>query len=81
MALGGNLVTAQLASLVGLYGLTVIAILIFSAPAVLGEKSALHGARRRLPPPIAAAAPGFLPGFVHLARCVWRRHLRGRSRA
>src|ERR1700731_3089261 len=55
MALGGNLVTAQLASIVGLYGLTVIAILIFSSPAVLGEKSAMHGARRRLPPPIAAA--------------------------
>ncbi|MGH6869548.1 MAG: apolipoprotein N-acyltransferase, partial [Methylocella sp.] len=59
MALGGNLVTAQLASIVGLYGLTVIAILIFSAPAVLGEKSAMHGARRRLPPPIAAAALAF----------------------
>src|SRR6202040_791777 len=55
MALGGNLVTAQLASIVGLYGLTVTAILIFSAPAVLGEKSAMHGARRRLQPPIAAA--------------------------
>jgi apolipoprotein N-acyltransferase len=55
MALGGNLVTAQLASLIGLYGLTVIAILIFSAPAVLGEKSAVQGERRRLPPPIGAA--------------------------
>ncbi|MGQ0444848.1 MAG: apolipoprotein N-acyltransferase [Beijerinckiaceae bacterium] len=59
MALGGNLVTAQLASLAGLYGLTVIAILIFSTPAVLGEKSAMQGARRRLPPPIAAAALAF----------------------
>jgi apolipoprotein N-acyltransferase len=56
MALAGNLVTAQLASIVGLYGLTVIVILIFSTPAVLGEKSAIQGARRRLPPPIAAAA-------------------------
>jgi apolipoprotein N-acyltransferase len=56
MALGGNLVTAQLASVVGLYGLTVIAILIFSAPAVLGEKFARQGARRRVPPPLAAAA-------------------------
>jgi apolipoprotein N-acyltransferase len=55
MALGGNLVTAQLASIVGLYGLTVIAILIFSALAVLGEKSAMQVARRRLPPTIAAA--------------------------
>ncbi|MGH6812889.1 MAG: apolipoprotein N-acyltransferase [Methylocella sp.] len=59
MALGGNLVTAQLASIVGLYGLTVIAILIFSAPAVLGEKSAMQGARRRFPPPIAAAVLAF----------------------
>jgi apolipoprotein N-acyltransferase len=56
MALGGNLVTAQLASLVGLYGLTVIAILIFSTPAVLGEKTAMQGARHRLPGPIGAAA-------------------------
>jgi apolipoprotein N-acyltransferase len=59
MALGGNLLTAQLASIVGLYGLTIIAILIFSSPAVLGEKSAMQGARRRLPPPIAAAALAF----------------------
>ncbi|MGH6851931.1 MAG: apolipoprotein N-acyltransferase [Methylocella sp.] len=59
MALGGNLVTAQLASLVGLYGLTVIAILIFSTPAVLGEKSAIQGARRRVPPAIAAAVLAF----------------------
>jgi apolipoprotein N-acyltransferase len=59
MALGGNLVTAQLASLVGLYGLTVIAILIFSAPAVLGEKSVKQGASRRLPPAIAAAVLAF----------------------
>src|SRR5580704_8716107 len=57
MALGGNLVTAQLASIVGLYGLTVIAILIFSAPAVLGEKSAKQGGR--LPRAIAAAALAF----------------------
>ena len=59
MALGGNLVTAQLASIVGLYGLTVIAILIFSAPAVLGEKSAMQGAWHRLPGPIAAAVLAF----------------------
>src|ERR1700724_1477205 len=59
MALGGNLVTAQLASIVGLYGLTVIAILIFSAPAVLGEKSAMQGARRRFPPTISAALLAF----------------------
>ncbi len=59
MALGGNLVTAQLASIIGLYGLTVIAILIFAPPAVLGEKSAMRGAKHRLPPPIAAAALAF----------------------
>ena len=59
MALGGNLLTAQLASIVGLYGLTVIAILIFSAPAVLGEKSALRGAGRRPPVPILAAIIAF----------------------
>ncbi len=59
MALGGNLLTAQLASIVGLYGLTVIAILIFSAPAVLGEKSALRGAGRRPPVPILAAILAF----------------------
>ncbi len=35
MALGGNLVAAQLASVVGLYGLTLVSILIFSAPATL----------------------------------------------
>jgi apolipoprotein N-acyltransferase len=59
MALGGNLVTAQLASIVGLYGLTVIAILIFSAPAVLAEKAAVRGARRRFPRPIIAAILAF----------------------
>jgi apolipoprotein N-acyltransferase len=60
MALGGNLVTAQLASIVGLYGLTVIAILLFSAPAVLSDKSALGtNARQWLPMPIAAALLAF----------------------
>jgi len=38
MALGGNLVTAQAASLMGLYGLTVIAIAIFAAPATLIDR-------------------------------------------
>ena len=59
MALGGNLVTAQLASIIGLYGLTVVSILIFSAPAVLGEKSPIRGARRRIPPAILAATLAF----------------------
>ena len=40
MALGGNLVTAQFASVVGLYGLTVLAIAIFAAPATLIDKQA-----------------------------------------
>ncbi|MGA2637049.1 apolipoprotein N-acyltransferase [Methylocella sp.] len=38
MALGGNLAAAQLASIIGLYGLTLVAILIFSAPATLAGK-------------------------------------------
>jgi apolipoprotein N-acyltransferase len=38
MALGGNLIAAQFASLIGLYGLTLVAILIFSAPATLAGK-------------------------------------------
>jgi apolipoprotein N-acyltransferase len=37
MALGGNLVTAQVASVIGLYGLTVVTIAIFAAPATLIE--------------------------------------------
>ncbi|MEA2857551.1 MAG: apolipoprotein N-acyltransferase [Methylobacteriaceae bacterium] len=35
MALGGNLVLAQAASLVGIYGLTLIALAVFAAPATL----------------------------------------------
>jgi apolipoprotein N-acyltransferase len=56
MALGGNIVTAQLASLIGLYGLTILAILIFSAPAVLGDKAGARRAVRGLPLPVVAAA-------------------------
>ena len=37
MALGGNLVLAQPAALVGLYGLNVLAVLIFAAPACLAD--------------------------------------------
>lgn len=54
MALGGNLITAQLASVVGLYGLTIITILIFSAPAVLGDKVA-PPRKYRIPPAIVVA--------------------------
>jgi apolipoprotein N-acyltransferase len=56
MAFGGNIVTAQLASLIGLYGLTIAAILIFSAPAVLGDKAMAWRAGRALPLPVLAAA-------------------------
>lgn len=59
MALGGNLVTAQLASLIGLYGLTIIAIAVFSAPAVLADKPARRTLTRRLPPAIMAAVAAF----------------------
>ncbi|ACK51809.1 apolipoprotein N-acyltransferase [Methylocella silvestris BL2] len=38
MALGGNLLTAQAASLTGLYGLTLLAIALFSAPATLAAR-------------------------------------------
>jgi len=41
MALGDHLVTAQLASLVGLYGLTLITVLLFAAPATLIDGKAL----------------------------------------
>ena len=59
MALGGNLVTAQLASIIGLYGLTVIAIPIFAAPALFRDKPQMSGARRRWPASIAAAVLAF----------------------
>jgi apolipoprotein N-acyltransferase len=55
MALGGNLLTAQLASVIGIYGLTIVAILIFSAPAVLGGKLAGKWTVCRAPLPVAAA--------------------------
>jgi apolipoprotein N-acyltransferase len=59
MALGGNLVTAQLASVVGLYGLTIVAILIFSAPAFFGDKPNARWTVCRIPLPVAAAALAF----------------------
>ena len=37
MVLGANLVFAQLASIGGLYGLTVLSVLLFSTPALLGS--------------------------------------------
>jgi len=49
MALGGNLVLGQLASIVGLYGLTLIAIAIAAAPATFADG-------KRLPRPVCVAA-------------------------
>jgi apolipoprotein N-acyltransferase len=81
MALGGNLVLAQAASLVGVYGLTLVAIPVFAAPAILADKSANEPPIRW--PAFAAAAvlatlalfgalrlglgsgPGYVPG-IHL---------------
>ncbi|MBO0733497.1 MAG: apolipoprotein N-acyltransferase, partial [Methylocapsa sp.] len=59
MALGGTLLTAQFASVIGAYGLTIVAILIFSAPATLGGKTAARGARGRLAAPVVAAVLAF----------------------
>jgi apolipoprotein N-acyltransferase len=59
MALGGNLVTAQLASVVGLYGLTIAAILIFSAPAAFGDKRAAAWELYRVPLPVVGAFLAF----------------------
>lgn len=65
MALGGNIVTAQLGCVVGLYGLTIAAILIFSTPAVLGDKPPARRAFLGMPPPIVAAGLAFaaIAGF------------------
>ncbi len=41
MALGGNLVLAQVASLVGLHGLTFLSVFIFASPALLMRRGAL----------------------------------------
>ncbi len=57
MAFGGNLLTAQLAAVIGLYGLTIAAILIFSAPAVFADKPAARWGV--FPLPVAAAVLAF----------------------
>lgn len=54
MALGGNLYLAQPAALVGLYGLNVLAVVIFAAPACLAD--GLRGQRK----PVGALAPALL---------------------
>ena len=63
MALGGRLETAQIASVIGLYGLTVAAILIASAFATFGEKPRAPDAFRRIPWLAAAAALAFSASF------------------
>ena len=61
MALGQNVVLAQIASIVGLHGLTLAAVAIFAAPATLWTES---GAPRRWTPTIMAAlALGAVFGF------------------
>jgi apolipoprotein N-acyltransferase len=61
MALGANLTLAQIASLVGLHGLTFLAIAIFAAPATLFRAG---GRRAAFAPAIAAAvALSLLAGF------------------
>ncbi|GAC1562397.1 MAG: apolipoprotein N-acyltransferase [Beijerinckiaceae bacterium] len=61
MALGGNLVLAQSASLVGVYGLTLAAIAIFAAPATLADFGG--GRTTRWPTLAAAIALGALALF------------------
>ena len=78
MALGGNLVMAQTAALVGANGLTALAIALFATPATLADAAALP---RRVAPSLAATvialalagygavrlaepSPGLVPGVV-----------------
>jgi apolipoprotein N-acyltransferase len=66
MALGGNLVLAQAASLVGVYGLTLIAIPLFAAPATLADASAKGASRWPTAVALAALAALALFGAVRL---------------
>jgi apolipoprotein N-acyltransferase len=61
MALGGNLVLAQAASLIGVYGLTLIAIPLFAAPATIVDGP--PGQRSRWPTFAAGAVLGALALF------------------
>ncbi|WP_374545142.1 apolipoprotein N-acyltransferase [Rhodoblastus sp.] len=63
MALGDNLVLAQTASLWGLYGLTILSVLIFSAPALLAQP----GRRRVFYGALALLAGLGLFGFIRLS--------------
>ncbi len=61
MALGSNLWTMQAASLIGLYGLTLLAILIAAAPATLATGVTARG--RLIPSVVALAALAGLAGY------------------
>src|SRR5215208_5882413 len=61
MALGQNLWLMQAASAIGLYGLTILAILICAAPATLGTGDA--GSRRWAAPGLAVSALALLAAF------------------
>ncbi len=68
MALGGDLALAQLASIIGLYGLTLLATLIFAAPATLAGRP--FSARTLWPSgaALAALAAIFAFGALRLAQ-------------
>jgi apolipoprotein N-acyltransferase len=74
MALGANLALAQIASVVGLHGLTLAAVAIFAAPATLWTED---GARGRWLPTAAAAAALAPPSALG----DWRRRKAPRLRA
>ncbi len=64
MTLGTNLVLAQVASLVGLHGLTVLTVLIFAAPATLADRHGATGWRPGLGTVLAASvALAAIAGF------------------
>ena len=58
MALGDHLLLAQFAAIGGLYGLTVLAIAIFAAPALFADRKAVPGRRllQRIPAGLVVAA-------------------------
>ncbi|MGD0633704.1 MAG: apolipoprotein N-acyltransferase [Beijerinckiaceae bacterium] len=62
MALGGTLVTAQIASLMGLHGLTLIAVAIFATPATLADVHRGGGLNWR-PTLVAAGASALIVAF------------------
>jgi apolipoprotein N-acyltransferase len=66
MALGDNLVLAQFGSCVGLYGLTIIAIAVFAAPATLIDKADARRSWLASPAGLALVALLALAGFGSL---------------